>query len=99
MMCCLFISIESASAEQTTIKERIRSETIMQSIWQKVMTSVCTFSSSETGYLLGVIFGYAIGISIIARVVIYLMQLTRNNARTSQLLILLAIITLEKEKL
>ena len=99
MMCCLFIPFGSASSEQTTIKERIRSEPIMQSLWQKVMIAVCTFFSSETGYLLGVILGYAIGISILAGVIIYLMHLNRNNARISQLLILLAIITLGKTEI
>ena len=63
------------------------------------MIAVCTFFSSETSYLLGVIFRYAIGISILAGVVIYVMHLNRNNAHTSQLLILLAIITLGKTEI
>ena len=99
MMCCLFIPFGNVSAEQTTMKERIRSEPIMQSLWQKVMIAVCTFFSSETGYLLGVILGYAIGISILAGVIIYLMHLNRNNARISQLLIFIAIITLGKTEI
>ena len=92
MICCFFIPFGNAMSDETTASNGTDADSVIQQVWQKISFISLQFFNSKIGYMSSIIIGYLIGIIIVAKIIICIIQSGhRQNTRMRQILVLMAI--------